>query len=295
VEERSVATDQITLDEPPVIETIHPPAPLRHRRRLRGGAVKHGLLLGLKGSVGIVVLLGAWEILPRTGLINRTFLPPFSEVAKTWWDLLTQGILLPNVWASLQRALEGLAASILIGVPLGLVMGWYRRVREFLFPVLEIFRNTAPIALLPVFILFLGLGQVSKVSVIVYACVWPVLLNTIAGVRNADRTLIKSAQSLGFSPIQIFRKVVIPSALPSILAGIRLAGTFSILMVLIAETVGATSGLGYYVNLAEETSQIPQMYATILTITMIGLLMNGTLALVEQRVLSWRPPPSGSS
>jgi NitT/TauT family transport system permease protein len=245
--------------------------------------------------VGVAILLGVWELFPRMGVIDANFLPPFSVVARTWWDLLTQGILLPNVSASLQRALEGLVVSVLFGVPLGLLMGWYREIRSYLFPVLEIFRNTAPIALLPVFILFLGLGQVSKVSVIVYACVWPVLLNTIAGVRDVDRTLVKSAQSLGLSPAKIFRKVVIPSALPSIMAGVRLAGTFSILMVLIAETVGATSGLGYYVNLAEESSQVPQMYAAILTISVIGLIMNGSLALLERRVLSWRPPPSASS
>jgi NitT/TauT family transport system permease protein len=261
----------------------------RHRGRRLGGAVGKVAWKAFKWSLAVALLLGVWEVLPRIGVINEGFMPPFPKVASTWWELITNGTLGPQIEASVKRALEGLVVSIAIGVPLGFLMGWYRPVSEFLTPVLEIFRNTAPIALLPVFILFLGIGEVSKVAVIVYACVWPVLLNTISGVHDVDPLLIKSGRSLGLNSFQIFTRIVTPAATPTIFAGIRLAGTFSILMVILAEQVGAISGLGYYVNYAEQASLIPQMYAAIVTITLVGLAFNIGLILLERRILSWRP------
>jgi NitT/TauT family transport system permease protein len=262
----------------------------RRRGRRAGSALGKAAWKGIKWGLAVALLLAVWEILPRVGVINEGFMPPFSKVASTWWQLLTDGTLWPQVEASVKRALEGLVVSIAIGMPLGFLMAWYRPVSEFLTPVLEIFRNTAPIALLPVFILFLGIGEVSKVAVIVYACIWPILLNTISGVHDVDPLLIKSGRSLGLNSFQIFTRIVTPAAMPTIFAGIRLAGTFSILMVILAEQVGAVSGLGYYVNYAEQASLIPQMYAGIVTITLVGLVFNVGLILLERRILSWRPP-----
>src|SRR5690606_38227794 len=125
---------------------------------------------------------------------------------------------------------------------------WYSKFSDIINPLLEIFRNTAALALLPVFILFLGIGEASKIGLIIYACVWPILLNTISGVRNVDPLLIKSARTMGLSSIKLFRKVILPAAVPTIFVGVRLAGGFSVLMLVAAEMVGAKAGLGYLIN-----------------------------------------------
>jgi NitT/TauT family transport system permease protein len=178
---------------------------------------------------------------------------------------------------------------VAIAVPLGLLLGWYRPVSELLTPVLELARNTAPLALMPVFVLILGLGETSKITIILYSCTWPILLNTISGVRTVDPLLIKSARSLGLSSPRLFQKVILPAAVPTIFTGIRLAGTYSILILIAAEMVGAKAGLGYLINYSQFNFQIPQMYAGIVTISLIGLFINLGLQALERRFSRWRP------
>lgn len=247
-------------------------------------------LLGraVRASVAIGAFLLLWELAPRLGLVDRTFLPPFSVVAKSWWVLAANGTLWGNASASLTRAFGGFFLSIAIAVPLGLFIGWYRPVAQVLDPLLELFRNTAALALLPVFTLILGIGETSKIAIVVYACLWPILLNTVAGVRNVDPLLIKSARSMGLSPLRLFAKVVLPASVPNIFTGIRLAGAYSVLILIAAEMVGAKAGLGYYINYAQFNFQIPQMYAGILTISALGLLLNLTLLRLERRLSRWR-------
>lgn len=171
------------------------------------------------------------------------------------------------------------------------MIGWYRAVAEFLGPLLELFRNTAALALLPVFVLLLGIGETSKVSIVVYACVWPVLLNTVSAVRSVDATLVKSARSLGLPAPRIFQKVVLPASVPAIFTGIRMAGANSILVLIAAEMVGAKSGLGYLVNSAQQNFAITQMYAGIITISVIGLAVNQLLLATERHFTRWRTEP----
>ena len=151
------------------------------------------------------------------------FLPPFSEVIAAGWQLARSGELYEDVSASLLRALSGFLISVVLIVPLGLAVGWYARLGNLLNQFIEICRNTAPLALLPVFILLLGIGELSKVTMVVYSCAWPLLLNTIAAVKQVDPLLIKSARTMGATPQQLFRKVILPASLPNIFVGIRLA------------------------------------------------------------------------
>jgi len=159
---------------------------------------------------------------------------------------------------------------------------------QVLTPPLELFRNTAALALLPVFVLILGIGETSKIAIVTYACFFPVLLNTISGVSNVDPQLLRSARVLGLSPVTTFRKVVFPAALPTIFTGIRIAGATSVLVLIAAEMVGATAGLGYFINYAQMNYLIPQMYAAILTTTVVGLVVNYTLVGLERRFSRWR-------
>lgn len=241
-----------------------------------------------KSFAAIFVLLAIWEISPRLGFVDRTFLPPFSEVIQAWWQLLLSGELLSHFKASLLRSLTGFVAALLLAIPLGLLVGWYKPLSEILTPLLEVFRNTAALALLPVFVLILGIGETSKIAIILYACSWPILLNTISGVKHVDPLLIKSAKSMGLSPVRLFQKVILPAAVPTIFTGIRLAGASSILVLVAAEMVGAKAGLGYLINYAQYNFQVSNMYAGIITISALGLLFNWTLVKLEGHFTTWK-------
>jgi NitT/TauT family transport system permease protein len=185
----------------------------------------------------LFLIAAVWEAAPRVHLVEPAFLPPLSEVLGTAWTLTRNGQMLSHVQASLARSLLGFALAILYGVPLGLVIGWYRRVADAINPIVEVARNTAPLALLPVFLLLLGIGESSKVALVTYACSWPILLNTIADVHGVDPLLIKSARTMDLSPFQLFRKVILPAALPTVFVGIRLAGSHSLLVLVAAEMI----------------------------------------------------------
>ncbi|NMN96438.1 ABC transporter permease [Antrihabitans stalactiti] len=243
----------------------------------------------VKPSLAIGLFLAIWEAAPRLGLVDRVFLPPFSEVARAFGKLVQSGEMWNHVSASLDRSLTGFSIAIVVAIPLGLAIAWYRPVAEFLGPILELARNTAALALLPVFVLILGIGEESKVALVVYASTFPILLNTISGVRTVDPLLIKSAASLGLSPIRLFQKVVLPSAVPTIFTGIRMAAASSILVLIAAEMVGARAGLGYLITASQLSFQIPNMYAGIVAIALLGLTFNGVLVLIERRLSRWRP------
>ena len=269
-------------------ETASRTKPVGARRKLSSAAPTF-----LRSVVVLSALAGLWEIAPRAGWVEPSLVPPISKVAQAWWELLQNGQLWDNTQASLQRAIAGFAIAVLVGVPLGILIAWYTWLHQLLDPLLELFRNTAALALLPVFTLLLGIGETSKIAIVVYACLFPVVLNTVSGVRAVDPMLVKSARSLGLSPLRLFQKVVLPSALPAVFAGIRLAGASSILVLIAAEMVGAKAGLGYLINYAQFNFMIPQMYAGILTISAIGLIVNTGLVRLERRFSRWRTDVRG--
>jgi NitT/TauT family transport system permease protein len=182
----------------------------------------------------------------------------------------------------------GLGIARVKASPLGAAIAWYRPVREILTPPLEIFRNTAALALLPAFTLILGIGEASKVAIITYACFFPILLSTVSGVVSVDPQLLRSARVLGLSSVATFRKVVFPAAVPTIFTGIRISGAAAILVLIAAELAGAANGLGFLINYTQLNFLIPQMYAAILTTTLVGLAVNYGLVALERRFSRWR-------
>ncbi|MFJ9419720.1 ABC transporter permease [Streptomyces sp. NPDC101227] len=255
--------------------------------------ILRAVLTGATKSAAIVALLLAWELAPRFGLVDRTFLPPFSEVAEAWWELVANGQLADNAQASLVRSFSGFGIAVGVSVPLGLLIGWYRPVADLLNPLLQVFLNTAALALLPVFVLLLGIGETSKISIVVYACAWPILFNTISAVRTVDPTLLRLAKSMDLSAPRLFQKVILPASVPTIFTGIRLAGAVSIVVLVAAEMIGAKAGLGYLINASQYNFAIPQMYAGIVTISVIGVAFNQLLVAVEKRLSSWRVAVTG--
>lgn len=282
VREPAPATDTVAFADPPTLGRTSAVGVPRVRS-LRTAAVR-----AVRSSVAIVAFLALWEAAPRLGLTDPVFLPPFSVVLQALAGQVASGELAQHLGASLTRAGAGFAIALGIAIPLGVAIGWYRQAAELLNPILELFRNTAALALLPVFILILGIGETSKIAIVAFACTFPVLLTTIAGVRTVDPLLVKSARSLGLSNVRLFWHVVLPSAVPTIFTGIRMAGAASILVLVAAEMVGARAGLGYLITYTQFNFQIPQMYAGILVIALTGVTINGLLLGLERRFSRWR-------
>lgn len=290
----------VQVIEAPVRQRVEPvasPAPARQQAAGPSLAVRV-LRTGLsvlwrifKPTIVIALFLALWEVAPRLGLVDEVFLPPFSVVAEAFAELVRTGEMWEHVSTSLTRSVTGFSIALSVAIPVGVAIAWYKPVADFLNPILELFRNTAALALLPVFVLILGIGETSKIALVVYASFFPILLNTITGVRTVDPLLIKSAVSLGFSPVRLFQKVILPAAVPAIFTGVRMAAASSILVLIAAEMVGARAGLGYLIAAAQQNFQIPNMYAGILAISVLGLAFNGVLVALERRFSRWRTEP----
>jgi NitT/TauT family transport system permease protein len=240
-------------------------------------------------SVAIIAFLVLWEVAGRLALVgNGLFLPPFSEVMVTLWQLIESGDVFKHLSISLTRALCGFLLGLLFAIPLGLVLGWSKRLNAFLNPLLQMFRNMPILALLPVFVMFLGIKEESKIAIIFWAVIWAVFISTAAGVKSVDSLLIKAARSMGTSPLKLFGSIILPGALPYIFTGVRLAAANAILILVAAEMIGATKGLGYALYFYQQNMKIPEMYAYLVIMAVIGVLVNGTLELIEKRSFRWR-------
>ncbi|MFD6175651.1 MULTISPECIES: ABC transporter permease [unclassified Isoptericola] len=284
---RAVA-DEPAFADPPTLGRRNAVAEASKQRARAAARTGRAAAVVLRSSVALLVFLAIWEVAPRAGLADPVFLPPFSTVAATFVGLVADGTIGTQVGTSLARAGAGFAIAVLVAIPLGLVVGWYARAAQYLSPFFELFRNTAALALLPVFILVLGIGETSKVAIVVYACFFPLLLSTITGVRTVDPLLVRSARSLGLGSPALFVKVVLPSAVPTVFTGVRMAATSSVLVLIAAEMVGAKAGLGYFITYTQFNFQIPEMYAGIVTIALVGVAVNAGLVLLERRLMRWR-------
>ncbi|QWU13593.1 NitT/TauT family transport system permease protein [Paenibacillus sophorae] len=246
---------------------------------LKGAAEKSAIML---------LIISVWEALPRLGLVDPFLLPPFSEAVISLLRLFQSGEMFRHITISLGRSGLAFIAAVAFSIPVGTFMGWNKRIERIVDPLLQVCRNTSTLALYPVFILFFGLGETSKVAIILWGTVWPILLNTISGVKEADPLLIKSARSMGISRTGLFLRVVWPMALPSILTGLRLSAATSILMLVAAEMLGADKGLGFMIFYYQERYAIPEMFGGIIFISVLGVLINYCLVRLESRMTRWK-------
>lgn len=251
----------------------------------------NALLSSFLARYGVIVaFLALWQISSTRGWVNPSIFPPLDLILSALWDSLSSGALLDDIAISLQRSGIAFAAAVIIGIPLGLVMGQARIVEQALDPLLQFFRQTSALALYPVFILLLGLGETSKVFVIFWATLFPILLATIGGVKEVDGKLIEMARTYGASRLTIFRRVVLPASVPAIFVGLRLSATTALLLLIAAEMIGANKGIGFQVMNAQYNFQIPLMFAAILLLALLGLLANAVLVLLQRRLCRWSQP-----
>ncbi|MFI6654007.1 ABC transporter permease [Streptomyces sp. NPDC050523] len=231
------------------------------------------------------VLIAVWWA-ASSGSVNP-YWPPLRTILKTFPDVWTGERLRTDVLPSLLRLLAGYATAAVAGVALGTVVGSYRRVRAFCEPVLEFLRAIPPPVLVPVIMLFAGIGDSMKVVVIASGCVWPVLLNTVEGVRAVDPVMRETARSYGITGVARLRTLVLPSAGPQIFAGLRQALSIGIILMVISEMFAASDGIGFTVVQFQRSFAIPDMWTGILVLGLLGFLLSVVFQLVERRVLAW--------
>lgn len=237
------------------------------------------------GFLLLLVLL--WEAAGRYGWIHKLFFPPASKILASFFQIVVSGEMLSHVGVSLWRAGLGYLLAALLAITLGVLMGHWRAVYESCEIVIELLRAIPPPAVIPVAIVFLGIGDLMKVFVILFSCAFPILINTIDGVRGVDPVLIRTARTFGLSQGELIRKVVLPAASPFIMTGLRIALAIALILVVISEMVGATSGIGYFILDAQRSFKIPQMYAGMLGLALLGYGLNRCFLFVDDRLMAW--------
>jgi NitT/TauT family transport system permease protein len=237
----------------------------------------------------LLLLALAWEAASRLGLVSTLALPPLSKVLTAWFDLVKDGELVTNGLSSLYRAGVGLALSIVIGAALGVCMAWWRPVNVLISPLVELFYPMPKSALIPVTMLWLGVtGDGSKILLIFLGCMLPVTIGAFNGARGSDRVLVWSARSMGATRLRVLRDVVLPSAMPELLNGIRTALALSFILLVSAELISAQRGFGYLIGFLGSAGSYEAMFAVVLTVAFIGFAADRVYQALMQRVLQWR-------
>jgi ABC-type nitrate/sulfonate/bicarbonate transport system permease component len=235
----------------------------------------------------LVLLLVGWEIASRAGVVNQFYVPPVTRIASELWRLLLSGELLGHLATSGVRFGLGYVLAVALGLGIGLVMGYFRAGYLLLEPLIELLRPLPPPAIIPVVILFLGIENQMKVFVIAFACFFPIVVNTIQGVAGVDRVLLDTARTFGLTTREILWKIVLPSASPSIIAGMRIALAIALILTVIAEFVGFTDGIGGFILDMERSFRVAEMWAGVFTLMVVGYLLNRLFVLFESRALAW--------
>jgi ABC-type nitrate/sulfonate/bicarbonate transport system permease component len=255
------------------------------------GARSLSVLSSIWFAVGFpIILLVIWAVW-ATFDPQKFFPSPIAIIgalADTWFvDNGSGSRFTVDVLPSLGRLVVGIVASIVIGVVAGTVIGLVRWLRELLEPTLEFFRAVPPPVLVPILMMVFGAGDATRVIVILAGAVWPVLLNTIEGVRATDSVMTETARSYALTPIQRLRYLVLPSASPRIMTGIRQCLSVALILLVISEMFNSSSGLGYQISYFQTNYQIPEMWSGILLLGLVGVLLAVIFGAVERRVLAW--------
>jgi NitT/TauT family transport system permease protein len=241
----------------------------------------------LRGALVPLALLVVWEGCARAHLVSPIVLPAPSAVAAKWVAGVVSGELPRDAAASLFRVLLGFAIGAALALPVGLVMGAYPRVHALLDPLLQVLRPIPPIAFIPLAILWFGLGNPPAVFLIALGAFFPVLMNTIAGVRHVDGLYLRAARNLGASGSTLFRRVIVPAALPYILAGMRIGFGTAFIVVIVSEMIAVNDGLGYRILEAREFMWSDKIIAGMLTIGLLGLGIDTGMSRLNDHLLRW--------
>nr|WP_263324327.1 ABC transporter permease [Neobacillus sp. Marseille-Q6967] len=243
---------------------------------------------GYVSVVGITGLLLIWELVCQLNIVPPLFLPAPSAIITDGWQMISSGELFKNLLASLYRILGGYAIGAVLGILVGLILGFSKWADAVFTPIVYSIYPIPKIALLPLIILWFGIGEMPKVAIIALGVFFPVLINTFSGVKSVDPILIKAAVTFGSSHLNVIRKVILPGALPTIFAGLKLAAGTALLLLVSAEMIAAQYGIGamvlHYGNLMITT----KLMAGVLLLSLLGLLFNRGLQWLERILIPWK-------
>jgi sulfonate transport system permease protein len=243
----------------------------------------------LGAVVFIAGLLLAWQLVAQARLVSPIFFPEPMRVAESVWRQLALGTIWEPLAATSVRMLGGWSAAMVVGILLGAAIGLSRSASQFLAPTLEFLRTLPASAVLPIFILVMGLTNGMIVAVIAFGSLWPVLLSTVHGFHTLEPRLNEVASNLELGRIESFRKITLPNAMPDIFAGARVGIAFALILAIVAEMLSSKPGLGNNILLASRSFRSADLYAGIAVLALLGALTSGILALIEARLLRWRP------
>jgi ABC-type nitrate/sulfonate/bicarbonate transport system permease component len=241
----------------------------------------------LNGICFVLILLFVWEAASRLEWINPLIVPPLSKIFASFGSLVLSGEIPRQIAASMTRAAIGYFLAAGLFIPLGILMGLFDVCHRALEVIVEMLRPIPPPVVIPVALLLFGLEDEMKIFVIFFSCAWPILLNTIDGVRSIERVLLNTARTFGLTQLQIIRRVVLPASAPQIMTGLRISLPITLILVVISEMVGSTNGIGYFVLDSQRRFRVSQMYAGMLALAILGYSLNAVFNLAHRALLSW--------
>jgi ABC-type nitrate/sulfonate/bicarbonate transport system permease component len=242
------------------------------------------------GTISVVIFLTIWELIGNTlQLINPMFMSAPSLVAKAAVQLFTSGEIWNDLYVSGIEFFWGYGLSIIFAIPFGIAIGWYKKFAYICDPFVNAMNATPRVALLPLVIIWLGIGILSKVGIIFLGAVFPLLINTRDGVKTTPANLLTAARSFGASEWQIFKSVVLPSTVPFILTGLRLAVGRALIGVMVGELYAATAGIGFMITVAGATFQTDKVFVGVLIFAITGMVLTDVIDRIEHRFDKWRP------
>lgn len=242
----------------------------------------------LLGAGVIISFLIAWEVVGGLELVNPLFTSSPSRTVKAGIDLVSDGTLFRHLATSGAEFILGYGAAILVGFPLGIVLGWFKFANSAFGPFIAAMQATPRIALMPLFIIWFGLGITSKIVVVLLSAVFPLIVNLQVAMSTIDGDLIRVARSYGATRWQIFRSVALPTAVPFLITGLRLAAGRGLLGVIVAEVFGGSQGIGYMIQYAGSTFQTDKVFAGVAVVAVIGIVLDHSLHRLGRRYDKWR-------
>ena len=240
------------------------------------------------GWSSLILLLLAWELGARSTAALQGYLPPISAVIGALGELFAAGRLRGHAVITLERFFAGYLIAAGIGVSFGITLGYFRSLYHLVGIVIEFLRPMPSVAIIPVAILMLGIGDSMIVAVTVYATVWPILINSIDGVRHIESTLVNIGRTFGLSRWRILRQIILPGASPYIVTGLRIALSIALILVTTAEMVAGSKGLGFFILDEERSMNTTNMYAGVMIVAALGYALNRLFLALESRMMRWR-------
>lgn len=243
----------------------------------------------LLGTATVLAFLIAWQTVAALRLVPKLFLPGPLDIIAAYSLWNSTGSIATDLWVSCEEVVLGFLLAVAVGLPFGLLIGWYRRLGYALDPFIGFFNSTPRIALIPIIVIWFGIGLGSKVTIVFISSVIAIIINAQTGVQSLDTALLTCARSFGASTWQVVRTIALPGALPFILAGLRLGIGHALIAMVVAELVAAQAGVGLMMSQAGQTYQTPEVFAGLFVVAGMGVIITFVLKRVERRFQSWRP------